>query len=585
MNINDRIMINSDELFENLESKLDMLRRFQYDSRYSSLLGDKLVDKLGLWDKSIRRQKDYPMTIAVCGEFKRGKSSLINALLNEDVVTTNITTETITVNRISYGEHSNELVLAGGRRIKLRDEELKCENLRAILEELSATDRITTLEIKRPIEMLKEITIIDTPGLGDSIKDFSAEVDFALKQADVVIYIFSVSYPLSIQEQFFIRTAIKPQKYTELFLMANSCDLLETIEDCERVKRTVMDRLSAILPDESPLMVSSLDERCRTLGIRRPNEDLEEYLACNFDHFRNEIDNLIATKRSTVVLDRVQRMISSMLKELGADIDAVSEALALSQEDLKKKKEEAEAGKLHQSEYQNEITELIDEKTDIYISRVISWMSELLDKMESDVDDLANFSVDDIKKYYALFCVDTLQEAFDKCSDYYSTSMLRDTEKVSEDVAKKLAMDGMNRSYSFKFNLNNHTWTKGDTVEAANTYLNLGVFSLLTTFVAGAMRQHEMKGSAPDIIKNVKEQYSELRSTVAPAVRKNYIAFANEIKKQLCRYFEEEMESIDANLEQAEYIFYQNDAKKNEVKAALDELSCALKAIESELLA
>ena len=42
--------------------------------------------------------------VAVIGEFKRGKSSLINALLGADVLPTDILPMTAAINRVLYGE-------------------------------------------------------------------------------------------------------------------------------------------------------------------------------------------------------------------------------------------------------------------------------------------------------------------------------------------------------------------------------------------------------------------------------------------------------------------------------------------------
>lgn len=92
--IKDRISYNSAEVVQKVEAALDRLKPFQYDSRYKELLGMQLVEKLTYWDQNIRRRKDDPFTLVVCGEFKRGKSSLVNALLMEEVVPVNITTET-----------------------------------------------------------------------------------------------------------------------------------------------------------------------------------------------------------------------------------------------------------------------------------------------------------------------------------------------------------------------------------------------------------------------------------------------------------------------------------------------------------
>ena len=246
MELKDRITFNGAELTQVLEAELDKLSTYRYDSKYRTLLGNRLIEKLNKWDSDIRKQKDIPLTIVVCGEFKRGKSSIINALLGEDVVTTNVTTETITLNRISYGAHENLLILRDGRQLRLSDEELTCEKLRGILGELG--ERPARLELKRPVAILKDINIIDTPGLGDAMEDFTDDVADALRIADAVVYVFSVAYPLSVQEQLFIRTAILPQRYTDLFLLGNFTDLLESADDCERIKDTIRRRIADILP-------------------------------------------------------------------------------------------------------------------------------------------------------------------------------------------------------------------------------------------------------------------------------------------------------------------------------------------------
>ena len=58
MNINDRITIDNDELFSFLETKLDQLHRFQYDSNYNQYLSESLISKISEWDTNIKKQKN-----------------------------------------------------------------------------------------------------------------------------------------------------------------------------------------------------------------------------------------------------------------------------------------------------------------------------------------------------------------------------------------------------------------------------------------------------------------------------------------------------------------------------------------------
>lgn len=581
MNINARITIDNDELFSFLETKLDQLHRFQYDSNYNQYLSESLISKISDWDANIKKQKNTPLTIVVCGEFKRGKSSLINAILKEDVVTTNITTETITVNKISYGAHSNELILKNGRKISLSDDELKCDNLKTILEQLSREDKITTLEIKRPLEILKDVTIIDTPGLGDSIKDYTAEVEYALQQADAVIYVFSALYPLSIQEQFFLKTAVKPQKYTNLYLVANSCDLLDEESECERLSDTIVDRLNDILPDEKPVMVSALDERCRQLNEKRPKSSLVPYLENNFDYLRNELETLIVSKRNTVVLDRVQRMFSSMITELDENISVIQEGLKLSKEEVIQKKKQVQDENDKIIEKQEEIFKAIDTKASAFKNKSVSLISELVEKMEADVNSLHAFDIDDIKMYYPVFCIDTLQDALTRCNDYYIQSLYDEFENVSVAVAKKLSMNASDVSTSFKFAINNKTFTKGDKVTAYTSIV--GINSGLVSLIAGAMRNSEIKKSAPDVIEDIKQQYLQLKQTVPSAVNNVYSETLENAKKELLEFFKDKNLQLESNLEQIEMISRQDDEHKLNIKRVLDELTAVLESIKNEI--
>lgn len=582
MNINDRITVDDNELFQFLDEKLDKLQQFRYDGKYRALLGDEIIDKLTVWEKNIKKQKDVPLTLVVCGEFKRGKSSLINALLGEDIATTNVTTETITVNRISYGEHENEIVLKGGKRITLTDEELKCENLEGILAQIPENDKVTVLELKRPIEALKDITIIDTPGLGDSIKDFNEEVEYALKQADAVVYVFSVAYPLSMQEQFFIKTAIKPQKYTDLFLVANSCDILEEVSDLDRMKKVASDRIGNILPDEEPLMLSALDERSAQLGKSAPNEELSPVLAENFAKFRAELDHLLVAKRHMVIPDRIQRMMNAMMADIQTDIDAINVGLSEGFEDLQEKRAEIDDTKKKHSEQYSALVDQIDGKLEIYKSNAGRWITDFVTLMERDVDSLVMFSTDDIKKYYSVFCVDALQNAIERCNEYFMESVYSEVENVSADVAKKLSMKGADSSTAFTFSLNTHAWTKGDNVEYANNAL--GFSNIIVTFIAATMRDHEIKKNAPDLIKNIKEQYPGLKASILPAITKSYSEIAQSAKKQLVEYFSGKKNELDAQLEKAESVAHQDENKKLEIKEAVNTVERILDEIKKELV-
>lgn len=585
MSVNDRITYDSRELIHMLETQLDKLNHFRFDSKYRSLLGERLIDKLSRWDTDIRKQKDTPLTLVVCGEFKRGKSSLINALLGEDVVTTNVTTETITTNRISYGTHSNEIILSGGKRVKISDDEMKKDALGKILAELP--ERATRLELRRPIEVLKDMTIIDTPGLGDAMQDFAEDVNEALQQADAVIYVYSVAYPLSVQEQIFIKSAIKPQKYTDLFIVGNSADMIETPEDTERVLNVVVDRLHDILPGEKPILLSALDERCRQLDTRKPNPEMSEYLQASFSNFRKAIDKLLEEKRDCVIPDRIERLITAMVQDIEGDISSVEAGLNMDDQEIARKLSELDEMKDSNVSEHTELFNRIDESAAAYRGECAEALDNFIEAMESDVDSLHSIPSEDVRKYYTLFCIDTLQTAIEKCNEYFMTGLYDELDDISEDITKKLSFNGANTLPRFKMAMQQKTWTKGDNVALVTSYTGISSIPLISNvvgFIAGSIRDKEIEKNMPDVIGQIKSQYPALRTSALNSLSVAFKDLTEKAKLQVTEYFDEQTREFERKAEESAAVARKDSESKAEICTALDELKNTIASIRESFI-
>lgn len=585
--MNNQITYDSNELVQLLERSLDDLGPYRFDSKFISLLGQGFTDKIKTWDNLIRKQKDLPLTVVVCGEFKRGKSSLINALLGEDVVTTNVTTETVTTNRISYGAHQNEIVLSGGRRMKLSDEELKSQNLRRIL--ASLPEKATSLEIKRPLEVLKQITIIDTPGLGDSMQDFSKDVEAALRQADAVIYVFSVMSPLSVQEQLFIKSVIKPQKYTELYLIGNVADVLDDEAVCKDMKAMLSDRIKDILPAEDPILLSALDERCRQLGTDRPNGQLQDYLASSFNKFRGEIEFLLQEKRDCIIPDRIERLLFGMTNDLSTDLSAMCNGLKIGFEEISSKINDMSKKKENLIGEQEQIMAQIDEIAMEYRADAIDRIEEFITKMQADVGNLSKEATNDVKKYYSLFCVDTIQAVLQYCTDIYVTALYDKVNEISEKLSKSLALSGEVASVGFNFALQNKTWTSGDNVAFFGQYagsiaaqvIGSSLISLIPDYIGGVMREKKINDSMPDVVENIKAKYPEVKKGAVNTICNTFARLTDEVKKEISAYFDSELEDFEARFEQSLTVARQDDEQKKKIQAAIEEIENVLNEIKN----
>ena len=124
--------------------------------------------------EELTQQVHQPCVVAVVGQVKVGKSTFVNALLNEDLAKVGTTETTATINYFTYG------VPAPGRPVrchwrggKITDESREfLDGLQGNdLAILQRADGIDHLEYFLPNPLLKQITLVDTPGTGAVVEE------------------------------------------------------------------------------------------------------------------------------------------------------------------------------------------------------------------------------------------------------------------------------------------------------------------------------------------------------------------------------------------------------------------------------
>ena len=142
---------------------------------------------------------DRPLVVAVMGEFNAGKSSFVNALVGEEIAPTGVTPTTATVNVLRHAE-------APGARVLYHDgttRELGAASVSPFLRELDDAQaaRVRVVEIFHPLETLRRVEIVDTPGL-NSIRPEHEKVarDF-LVEADALVWVFAIGQAAKASEK------------------------------------------------------------------------------------------------------------------------------------------------------------------------------------------------------------------------------------------------------------------------------------------------------------------------------------------------------------------------------------------------
>ncbi|MBK8902620.1 MAG: dynamin family protein [Anaerolineaceae bacterium] len=189
------------------------------------LLGDTAAskeDRAALADSI--RQLDDLFLLVVAGEFNSGKSAFINAFLGQELQTEGVTPTTSQIYLLKYGEVTN--LVPGDKGIWVQT---------------------------APIEMLKKISIVDTPGTNAILREHEALTAEFIPRSDLVLFITSADRPFSESERTFL-TQIRDWG-KKIVLLVNKTDILtregeqnQVLEFVRDSAKNLVGEISAVFP-------------------------------------------------------------------------------------------------------------------------------------------------------------------------------------------------------------------------------------------------------------------------------------------------------------------------------------------------
>lgn len=205
------------KLYEHLIRIQEMLSVLEFSPALSAQVAD---------CKELVRNKQY--RIAVMGEFKRGKSSLINALLGARILPANATPTTATVNRIIYGSEPRACVhFLDGTAQEIPIEALTDYITKLTPEGESRAAQVREAVVEFPTMLCRNhVEIIDTPGLNDDARMTRITIDM-VDQVDAVLIPIHARAPFSATERNFVCQLMESQGVGSVFFAVTFLDQLD----------------------------------------------------------------------------------------------------------------------------------------------------------------------------------------------------------------------------------------------------------------------------------------------------------------------------------------------------------------------
>jgi len=252
--------------------------------------------------------------LAVVGQFKRGKSSLMNAIIGRPLLPTGLLPLTSAITTLCYGPQEKVILKRAGWVL---DHEIQLGELADFVTEQGNPGNekgVIEARVELPVDFLRRgLYFVDTPGVGSARQENTATTYSFLPQADAVIFVTSVEAPLSETEEGFLRDI---QGYVRrLFLIVNKTDLLAPHEQDQ-----VLTYIQAGLTDT--LKTSNVDvyPLSARLALQAKLENNRKMLeSSGLPVFEKRLAAFLAEEKSGTFLVSISDGLASILADLSSD--------------------------------------------------------------------------------------------------------------------------------------------------------------------------------------------------------------------------------------------------------------------------
>ena len=201
------------------------------------------------------RMESQAFEIAVFGRVSSGKSSLLNHIVEQDVLPVGVNPITAVPTRLTYGPEPRATAAFADRK----PEQITLDHLAEFVTEQhnpGNREHVTRILVELPAARLREgVVYVDTPGLGGLATSGAAETRAYLPRCDLGVVLIDAGSTLTEDDLATIRTLCEAGITASVLL--SKADLLDTA-DRDRVRQYVADHIRSELGLDLPVHAISI---------------------------------------------------------------------------------------------------------------------------------------------------------------------------------------------------------------------------------------------------------------------------------------------------------------------------------------
>ena len=282
-------------------------------------------------DQQVGRLRDSAFQLAVLGQFKRGKSTLLNALVGEALLSSGVLPLTAV-----------PTFVAGSAELQLRltyesgtVEERPVGNVEALAREIAAATTeegnprnekgLRRVDVGLPGRTwLEDVTLIDTPGIGSTHTHNTDAAYAVLPECDAALFVCSVDPPITEVELAYL--ARIRRTIPRVIVILNKVDLLDG-DDLHKamafLSRTIADHAEA----EIERRVFPVSAR-QALQARR-NGDQDAFAASGLAELERYLRTTLVNQKRALLEVSIAKKMTEVAAALASDAAMTAKALTL----------------------------------------------------------------------------------------------------------------------------------------------------------------------------------------------------------------------------------------------------------------